>query len=114
MKFLLSLILSFFTLLFISNSSVLSEGLSVDLDAGEQVFSQNCVSCHAGGANLVNPEKTLSIEDLHKYSRDNLEAIIYQVTNGGNGMPRFGENLSDEQILNVASYVFSQAKNSAW
>nr|YP_009394250.1 cytochrome c553 [Leptosiphonia brodiei]ARW62812.1 cytochrome c553 [Leptosiphonia brodiei] len=114
MKFLSSIFLSFFIILFICISSVFSEEFSVDLDAGEQIFTQNCVSCHAGGNNLINPDATLSLVDLKKNSRDNLPAIIKQVTNGGNGMTAFSGRLSEEDIFNVANYVFNQAKTDGW
>lgn len=114
MRFLFSVVLSFVALLSVCSTLVFSEESVVDLDAGEQLFSQKCVSCHAGGKNLVNPEKTLSLKDLETNSRDNINAVITQVTNGGNGMPIFGESLSDEEIINVANYVLNQAKNSAW
>lgn len=86
----------------------------IDLDAGEQVFSQNCVSCHAGGNNLVNPAKTLSLTDLKDNNKDSVEAIIKQVTNGAAGMPIFSERLSQDEITNVANFVFNQAKTNSW
>ena len=114
MKFFFSLFLSFFIALSVFTNSVISEEVSVDLDAGEQLFSQRCVSCHAGGKNLVNPAKTLSLEALKANGRDNLAGIIKQVTNGGNGMPVFSELISEEEISNVANYVFNQAMNDSW
>jgi len=64
-------------------------------DAGEgaQIFSGNCAACHAGGQNVIMPEKTLE-----------------QVTNGKNAMPAFGGRLSDADIQNVATYVITTAK----
>lgn len=114
MRFFFSLFLSLFVLLSVCSSIVFSEELVIDLDAGEQIFSQNCVSCHAGGNNLVNPAKTLSLSDLHDNQRDNIGSVIYQVTNGGNGMPVFSERLSEEEISNVANYVLNQAKTNSW
>jgi hypothetical protein len=32
-----------------------------DAGAGEQVFSGNCAACHAGGMNVIMPEKTLQV-----------------------------------------------------
>lgn len=112
MKFLFSLFVSFYAVLVVFTNLVFSE--EVDLDAGEQVFSQNCVSCHAGGNNLVNPAKTLSLTDLHDNSKDSVEAIIKQVTYGASGMPVFSERLSEEEITNVANFVFNQAKTNSW
>ena len=112
MKFLFSLFFSFYALLVMFTNVVLSE--EVDLDAGEQIFSQKCISCHAGGNNLVNPAKTLSLADLHDNSKDSVEAIIKQVTNGAAGMPVFSGSLSEEEIVNVANFVFNQAKTNSW
>ena len=38
-----------------------------DVLAGEQVFRNNCAACHAGGQNVIMPEKTLEKESLEKY-----------------------------------------------
>nr|YP_009394461.1 cytochrome c553 [Vertebrata thuyoides]ARW63023.1 cytochrome c553 [Vertebrata thuyoides] len=114
MRFLFSVFLSFFVLFFAGNNIVVAEEFSVDLDAGEQIFSQRCVSCHAGGNNLVNPIKTLSIKDLNTYGKDSVKAIITQVTYGAQGMPVFREILDEEDIVNVANYVLNQAQNSSW
>ena len=35
------------------------------------------------------------------------DAVVSQVTNGGGGMPAFGDSLSEEQIQDVAAYVSS-------
>lgn len=110
-QFLCSLFFSFLITISINVGSVLSE--SVDLDAGAQLFSQNCSGCHAGGNNSVNPSKTLKFDDLQKYGKDSIENIIYQVRNGAGAMPAF-DDLSDEEVSNVANFVFSQAKNASW
>merc|ERR1719453_915904 len=83
-----------------------------DVGAGEQVFSGNCAACHAGGQNVIMPEKTLQQEALEEYLEGgaNVKAVIYQVTNGKNAMPAFGGRLSDEDIENVATYVITTAK----
>jgi len=94
---------------------VLAQDTEIDLDAGEQIFSQNCAACHSNGQNVVNPAKTLEIEDLEKYSMNTIDAITYQVKNGNvGGMPKFGERLSEEDIINVANYVLNQAKTNSW
>ena len=38
-----------------------------DVLAGEQVFRNNCAACHAGGQNVIMPEKTLEKDSLEKY-----------------------------------------------
>lgn len=80
-----------------------------DAAAGGAVFNANCASCHAGGRNLVNAQKTLSKADLEKYSMHSVEAITTQVNNGKNAMPAFRGRLSDAQIQDVADYVLSKA-----
>ena len=54
--------------------------------------------------------KTLKKDALEKYEMNSLEAIITQVYNGKNAMPKFGGRLTDAQIEDVATYVLSQAE----
>merc|ERR1712048_982480 len=86
--------------------------LAGDAGAGEQIFSGNCAACHAGGQNVIMPEKTLQQEALEEYldGGANVKAVVTQVTNGKNAMPAFGGRLSDEDIENVATYVITTAK----
>merc|ERR1719414_2881458 len=86
--------------------------LAADLENGESVFAGNCASCHAGGNNSVSPEKKLKKEAIEKYLTGgyNVDAIKYQVTNGKNSMPAFGEKLGPDDIEDVANYVFGQAE----
>lgn len=83
-----------------------------DAAAGEQIFSGNCAACHAGGQNVIMPEKTLEQAALEEYLDGGAtEASVQkQVTNGKNAMPAFGGRLSDTDIQNVATYVISTAK----
>lgn len=69
--------------------------------AGSQIFSQNCAVCHgaqgsgaATGPDLQQPE--LAQEE---------EAVVSQIVEGGGGMPAFGEQLSDQEIADVAAFV---------
>jgi len=83
-----------------------------DVGAGEQVFNANCAACHAGGQNVIMPEKTLEKDALEQYLAGgrNEKAVMTQVTNGKNAMPAFGGRLSDEDIANVASYVITTSE----
>ena len=67
----------------------------------KQVFVQNCGGCHtlgdAGTSGTVGPNL-----DQRKPSMD---AAVKQITNGGGGMPAFGDQLSEEQIQALADYV---------
>ncbi|MBV6626323.1 MAG: c-type cytochrome [Rivularia sp. (in: Bacteria)] len=81
-----------------------------DAAAGGAVFNANCASCHAGGRNLVQANKSLSKADLEKYGMNSIEAITNQVNNGKNAMPAFKGRLSDAQIQDVAAYVLSKSE----
>ena len=65
------------------------------------LFTQNCGSCHvlqkAGTSGTVGP-------NLDEASPTFAQAVR-QITNGGGGMPAFGDRLSDEQIRALARYV---------
>lgn len=39
---------------------------------------------------------------------NNFDAIVYQVTNGKNGMPAFGGRLNETQVEQVALYVLNE------
>ena len=42
------------------------------------------------------------------------KAIIYQVKNGKGAMPAWSGRLSEDEINNVAAYVYDQAKGNKW
>ncbi len=86
-----------------------SPAFAADTASGKKIFSANCASCHAGGKNLVQANKTLKKEALEKYGMYSAEAIAYQVTNGKNAMPKFKGRLKPTQIEDVTAYVLEQA-----
>lgn len=72
-----------------------------DPAAGKTIFADNCASCHGedghggpGGPDLT----TMPLAQTE-------EGTIQQVTNGGGGMPPFGEQLSEDEISDVAAFV---------
>ena len=76
-----------------------SEG---DPAKGKTIFaSAGCGGCHtfsaAGSTGTVGP-------NLDDASID-FEGAVAQVTNGGGGMPAFGDRLSDQEIADVAAFV---------
>ena len=86
--------------------------LAFSLEEGRDIFNKNCIACHQGGNNVVIPEKNLKKLTLKANGIFDKDAIIYQVLNGKNGMPAFGERLKTEEIENVAEYVlFESEKN---
>jgi cytochrome c6 len=90
--------------------SVASPVLAADIENGERIFTANCAACHAGGNNVIMPEKTLKKDALEANGMNAVSAITYQVTNGKNAMPAFGGRLSDSDIEDVANYVLSQSE----
>jgi cytochrome c oxidase subunit I len=76
-----------------------------DATKGEQVFaSAGCGGCHtfaaAGSTGNVGP----NLED----AAPSFDAVVEQVTNGGGAMPAFGDELSDQEIRDVAAFVTGQ------
>nr|WDA98936.1 cytochrome c553 [Sciadococcus taiwanensis] len=101
------IILSFLSSVFISYVQLAQ---AADIENGEQVFSANCSACHAGGDNIIMPEKTLKTDALEANGMKSISAISDQISNGKNAMPAFGGRLDDSDISDVANYVLSQAE----
>uniref|UniRef100_A0A7R9ZN88 Cytochrome c-553 n=1 Tax=Craspedostauros australis TaxID=1486917 RepID=A0A7R9ZN88_9STRA len=89
--------------------------MAANVENGETIFNANCAACHAGGQNVIMPEKTLEKEALEQYLTGgrNAGSIITQVTNGKNAMPAFGGRLDDDDIADVAAYVLA-ASDEGW
>lgn len=84
---------------------------ALDLDLGKSLFVSNCNVCHIGGTNLIIPEKNLKKEMLEINGMNSLSSIVYQVTNGKNGMPAFGGRLKDSEIEVISHYVLEESLN---
>jgi mono/diheme cytochrome c family protein len=74
-----------------------------DAAAGEQIYAeQGCGSCHvleaAGSSGNIGPNL-----DEAQPSHD---LIVERVTNGAAPMPAFKDTLSEQQIQDVAAFVF--------
>ncbi len=71
------------------------------LARGQQVYRQNCASCHGsqgqGGAGI-----RLAGVVAGRYP--NIDDQIAVIANGRNGMPAFGDRLSQEDMAAVAAY----------
>lgn len=77
--------------------------LEGDADAGKEVFagSSGCAGCHAladaGASGTVGP----NLDE----TQPTFESSAATITNGRAGMPKFGGQLSDQQIADVAQYI---------
>jgi cytochrome c6 len=78
------------------------------LETGKRIFTSYCNVCHIGGNNIILPEKNLRKKSLEANGMNNLDAIMYQVTNGKNGMPAFGGRLKETEIESVAIYILKE------
>jgi cytochrome c6 len=78
----------------------------------ENLFKLNCAVCHAGGNNIIIPEKNLKKETLEENGMNTIQAITYQIINGKNGMPAFGGRLKEEEIEEIAKYILEQAEKN--
>lgn len=96
---------AFFLLFFLFFLSEKITARDLNEKNGEQIFIYNCNVCHKNGNNIIIPEKNLKLETLKANGMGNIEAIIYQVTNGKNGMPAFGGRLKEKDIEKVADYI---------
>lgn len=78
------------------------DGETGDAANGEQVFAAaGCGGCHtfeaAGSTGSVGP----NLDD----ASPSYDLVVEQVTNGGGAMPAFGDELSDQEIQDVAAFV---------
>ncbi len=73
------------------------------LRVGQQVYTRNCASCHggAGGGGLGTQFSDGKI--LAAFPDEADEAAV--VSGGRNGMPAFGERLSEDEIDAVVRYT---------
>jgi cytochrome c6 len=80
-----------------------------DPEAGKEVFaSAGCTACHtladAGATGTVGPNLD--------QAKPSYELAVDRVTNGAGAMPSFAEQLSEEQIRDVAAYVVEATSGS--
>ncbi|MFM7615896.1 MAG: c-type cytochrome [Actinomycetes bacterium] len=78
-----------------------SGGSSEPTADGATLYANNCARCHgAEGGGGVGP----SLVDVAATFRDIDDQITF-VSNGGGGMPRFGDLLSDADIREVVTHT---------
>ena len=73
-----------------------------DPAAGKEVFANaGCGGCHtldaAGSRGSIGP----NLDDL----KPSFDRVVKQVTGGGKVMPAFGDQLSEQEILDVSAFV---------
>ena len=71
---------------------------------GETLFAENCAACHgADGTGTGNAADLTSSERMSRYPDAMLMAIIAK--GNGDGMPAFGESLTDTNISSLVTYL---------
>ena len=80
-------------------------------------FKKDCVSCHGedgtGGPVKLDDGTKLKVPSLregHALKHQD-EEFVKQITNGGDGMPKFGDKLSREQILELTRFIRKEFQN---
>ncbi|BAQ62076.1 cytochrome C553 [Geminocystis sp. NIES-3708] len=72
----------------------------------------NCAGCHPNGSNIIRRGKNLRLKTLQKNGYDSVDAITNIIANGKNNMSAFKDRLTENEINQVAQYVFQQAENN--
>ena len=81
-------------------------------ELGEKLFLKNCAVCHPTGKNVILPEKNLTKESLERNGMNSRLSILYQVRNGKNGMPGFGDRLKKKEMETIADYILFQSETN--
>ena len=81
-----------------------------NLEKGEILFENYCSLCHQNGNTIFFPEKNLKKETLERNGINSTESIRYLIKNGKNGMPAFGGKVREEEIEQIASYLFDKSQ----
>lgn len=71
-----------------------------DVDNGEDVYDNNCMSCHGDdGKGQSGPDLT---------GESDFDEVVEQVEEGGDTMPAFKDDLSEEEINDVSTYIIDE------
>lgn len=78
-----------------------NNGAEAGGEEAETIYRQHCLACH--GDNMEGRGGNTNISKVG--SRLSKEEIVSTITNGGNGMPGFGGQLSDQEITTLADWL---------
>ena len=68
-----------------------------DASSGEAIYESNCMSCHgADGEGENGPDLT---------GESDYDEVVDQVKKGGGSMPAFEDDLSEQEINDVAAFI---------
>ncbi len=90
-------------------TGVWGSGVDIRNSNAFQLFQTNCVVCHQNGENSIIPEKNFEKKNLEANGMNSILAIRYQIRNGKNGMPAFGDRLKESDISEIANYILLES-----
>jgi Cu/Zn superoxide dismutase/glucose/arabinose dehydrogenase/mono/diheme cytochrome c family protein len=73
---------------------------------GQEVYMNNCAVCHGNQGKGASGPALAGNDELQ-----NTEHVVNQILHGGGGMPPFADQLSDEQIAAVATFIRTNWRN---
>lgn len=88
-----------------------------EFDSARTIFKKDCASCHgedaSGGSVKLDDGTKLKVPSLREghalHHKD--EEFVKQITNGGDGMPKFADKLSREQIIDLTRFIRKEFQN---
>jgi mono/diheme cytochrome c family protein len=91
------------------------KGLHGDVAKGKAFYMDNCFTCHGVKGDGNGPRADFNTPRPRNFTSDesrrilNRERLFHSITNGrvGTVMPAWGKVLNDQQIANVAEFVFT-------
>ena len=88
-----------------------ANSLTDEFAATRAIFVKDCVSCHGtdgnGGPVKLDDGSTLRVPSMRdaRALKHKDEEFVKQITDGGDGMPKFGDKLSREQIIDLVRFI---------
>jgi cytochrome c6 len=94
--------------------------LAADTARGATIFNGNCASCHVGGGNVINEQRTLQKLALDKFvggtDQDTLVKFVKTSMRHNNliffNLP--GGKLTEQDYVDVTTYIADQATGDKW
>ncbi|WP_407270622.1 c-type cytochrome [Radiobacillus sp. PE A8.2] len=107
-----------FILLIVFNEFITDPFVHSSVERGEEIYNQSCMQCHGenGQGRKMNTATTLNNQEFLTLASDKLLMEVISEGREGTKMPSFhvnyGENLTEEQIGDVVSYMRSWHKRN--
>jgi cytochrome c6 len=87
----------------------------VDITHGSVLFESNCAGCHRGGMNFIKEKKTLQKDALEKFlSLDQPKVQDFVQNKMPHQLLPFKKEFSNQDYLDVTSFVLDQALQEKW